>query len=173
MIGLRTRRRFGNIGADKDRFPRHVSLLALVCCGLLASAEAIAQEPGDLRCPYSRRMSCTPEGCEPTQIEGSYLMVPPLQTLRNAGSLGTTIRIHRCDAGGCLPVEVTHSTAEGFLTLTSRNGAYLFKIYGDKDLPEIELRTGAFTEVVTSMLMTFVSYGRCAVPESGPTSPTL
>jgi hypothetical protein len=138
----------------------------LACTALLLAAEARAQEPGDLRCPYSRRMSCTPEGCEPTQIEGSYLMVPPLQTLRDAGTLGTTIRIHRCDGGGCVPVEVTHSTAEGFLTLTSRNGAYLFKIYGDRDLPEVELRTGAFTEVVTSMLMTFVSYGRCAIPES-------
>jgi hypothetical protein len=152
--------------------PSRLFRASLLVCSLLPfAAEARAQQPGDLRCPYTRRMSCTPEGCEPSQIEGSYLMVPPLQTLRDAGTLGTTIRIHRCDGGGCIPVEVTHASAEGFLTLMSGNGAYLFKIYGDKDLPQIELRTGAFTEVVTSMLMSFVSYGQCVVPETGPTEP--
>lgn len=151
--------------------PRRWKKSLIACSLVLVAADATAQQPGpnDLRCPYSRRMSCTPEGCEPTQIEGSYLMVPPLQTLRDANTLGTTIRIHRCDGSDCIPVEVTHGSAEGFLTLMSRNGAYLFKIYGDRDLPEIQLRTGAFTEVVTSMLMTFISYGRCSVPETAPT----
>lgn len=148
----------------------HCMKRGLLACSLLLAlpGEALAQEPTDLRCPYARRMVCTPEGCEPSRIENSYLVVPPLQTLRNAATLGTPITIQRCDSSDCVSVEVTHGTSEGFLTLSSRNGAYLLKIYGERNIPEVELRTGAFTEVVTSMLMTFVSYGQCSVPEVKP-----
>ncbi|MGH7502735.1 MAG: hypothetical protein ACREL7_13390 [Longimicrobiales bacterium] len=144
--------------------------LRLAAFFLVMPGAALAQEPSrDLRCPYERRMNCTPEGCEPSQIENGYLLVPPLQALRDSTTLGASVSIQRCDSSGCVPVEATHNTSEGFLTLSARHGAYLLKIYGDSDIPAIGLELGAFTEVVTSMLMTFVSYGHCSVPD--PRSP--
>ncbi len=141
--------------------------LALVAGSLVAglpgfgAGSATAQEAAELRCPYAQRSACTTEGCDSTSIEHGYLLVPPIATMQQAIADGSTIRVRRCDDRECIPLTIERATSEGFLTLSARGGAFLLKIFARPDSPELGLRTGDFTEVVTSMMMTYVGYGRC------------
>lgn len=131
----------------------------LLASGTLGFAQSIADE---VRCSYTLRLVCSTEGCQQSDVGSSHLIVPPLQTLRVAVSTAAPIEIKRCDAQGCSPVEITQAAGGGFLTLSGQNGAYLIKLYAGPTIEALELRTGDFTEVVTSMMTTFVAYGHCA-----------
>lgn len=136
--------------------------LTALFVSLAAAGTAAAQTASDeLTCSYTRRTICSTEGCEPAEIGLSQLRVPSLPALREAVDRASPIEIRRCDAGGCAGVEITDAGAGGFLTLSGQHGAYLIKIYAGPPIRELELAPGDFIEVVTSMLTTWVGYGRC------------
>ena len=136
--------------------------LATVLLLVAPGGAGLAQVAEEVRCSYTRRMACSTEGCESNDVGSTYLVVPPLQALRDAVANATPIEIRRCDPQGCTPVRITQAAGGGFLTLSGQSGAYLIKIYAGPTIDGIELRTGDFTEVVTSMMTTFVAYGHCA-----------
>lgn len=137
--------------------------LAAALLLLLSAAQGAAQAaPGEARCEYSLRLICTTEGCQPTESEGIYLLTPELPALRRAVTEVEPIRIQRCDAKGCGAIEITNTAEGGILTLSAMQGSYLLKLYDGPPIPESELETGAFTEVVTSMFTTFLGYGTCS-----------
>jgi len=133
---------------------------------LASAASVVAQETvSELRCSYTKRMTCTPEGCSEGETGPGYLAIPPLPDLREAITSKAPVWVRRCDDRGCTPVEITTAASAGFLTLSAETGGYLMKVYAGNPIKEVELQTGDFTEVVTSMLMTYVGYGRCAPPQ--------
>lgn len=138
-------------------------LSGLLLLGL--GSVAAAQAGTEARCHYSTRMICTSEGCQPAEHEGMYLSTPALPALRQAVTEVKPIRLQRCDPQGCDAIEITNTGEGGFLTLSAMEGAYLIKIYDGPEIPEIELKTGDFIEVVTSMLTTFIGYGQCVPAE--------
>ncbi|MCI0435279.1 MAG: hypothetical protein L0271_16805 [Gemmatimonadetes bacterium] len=138
--------------------------LLLACALIVMTHGTGTAQTDDLRCAYSHRFTCTSEGCQPTSVEHGYLRVPPLASLRQALADSARIRIQRCDDRDCVPLDIERATSEGFITLSARDGAFLLKIFAQPDSRELGLRTGDFTEVVTSMMMTWVGYGQCTVP---------
>lgn len=145
---------------SNGRAPLRTGLLSgLLLLGFGACAAAQAAE--ESRCHYTTRMICTSEGCQPTTYEGMYVRAPALPALRQAVTEVAPIRLDRCDEQGCDDVEITNTGEGGFLTLSAMEGSYLIKIYDGPEIPEIELKTGDFIEVITSMLTTFIGYGQC------------
>jgi hypothetical protein len=138
-----------------------IGLTALALSHAAAGTVAAQTSADELTCSYSRRSVCSTEGCEPSEVGFSHLRVPALPALREAVDRASPIQIRRCDAGGCAAVEITDAGAGGFLTLSGQHGAYLIKIYAGPPIRELELVPGDFIEVVTSMLTTWVGYGRC------------
>ncbi len=133
----------------------------LAAAFLLAASAAVAAAQDVARCAYDSRMICTTEGCEPAESAGIHLLTPDLPALRQAVAQVEPILIQRCDAKGCGPIEITSAAEAGILTLSAMQGAYLLKIYDGPPIPESELRTGQFTEVVTSMFTIFIGHGVC------------
>lgn len=135
---------------------------------LLASAGlAAAQAASDgARCTYTNRMICTTEGCQPTDTAGIHLRLPALPELRDAVAEVRPIRVERCDPQGCSSIEITNTQEAGILTLSAMEGSYLIKLYDGPEVPEAELKTGQFTEVLTSMFTVFVGQGVCTTDGS-------
>lgn len=136
--------------------------LALVATPLrLLCAQGAAAEN---RCNYSIRYYCDENGCNSLPLEGEYLLIPDPRELQLAGIRnryeGPPVQVRRCDAGGCTPVNVTSSLSGAFLNVWKQDGGYMLK-FVTVSLDLIEVRAGQFVEVATSMLGTFISYGRC------------
>lgn len=147
-----------------QRLLRICAALGLLVLGSASVGSAQSAAAEEMKCAYSKRTICTSEGCTPVESEGIHLLLPALPTLKDAITAGAPVQVKRCDAKGCTAVDITSAASSGFLTLSSMHGAYLLKVYGEPDIAEIELRTGDFIEVVTSLLTTYVGYGSCSAP---------
>ena len=87
-----------------------------------------AQAPGnEVRCSYGSRFTCNQSGCQPLEVEGAFLLVSRLDTIRAAFPGEKPPEVHRCDESGCTPVEVSQGALESFLNLTTPGGGYLLK----------------------------------------------
>ncbi len=136
--------------------------LALIATPLrLLCAQGAANE---IRCNYTTRYYCDENGCTSVPPEGAYLLIPDSRALGLAGTRHRDdeppVQVRRCDAGGCTPVNVTSSLSGAFLNVWKQDGGYMLK-FVTVSLDLIEVRAGQFVEVATSMLGTFISYGRC------------
>ena len=81
----------------------------LVAAGLFlaSSMTGFAQAPeNEVRCSYGSRFTCNQSGCQPLEVEGAFLLVPRLDTIRTAFPGEKPPEVRRCDESGCTPVEV-------------------------------------------------------------------
>ncbi len=95
---------------------------------LASSMTGFAQAPGnEVRCSYGSRFTCNQSGCQPLEVEGAFLLVPRLDTIRPAFPGEKPPEVRRCDESGCTPVEVIPRRSGVFLNLTTLGGGYLLK----------------------------------------------
>ena len=122
-----------------------------------------AQAPGnEVRCSYGSRFTCNQSGCQPLEVEGAFLLVPRLDTIRTAFPGEKPPEVRRCDESGCTPVEVIPRRSGVFLNLTTAGGGYLLKfLTNDVNGTVAPMRAGDFVEVATQFLGVWVSYGHC------------
>ncbi len=118
----------------------------------------------EVRCSYTMRQHCLPAGCEELPIGTAFLLSPDLSVLRAATSSAPHSflpSLRRCDDKGCTPFEVRSSPSGAFLNVWKTDGGYILKIYTGPQDDLVTLRHGAFVEAATSLLDTYISYGRC------------
>ena len=99
--------------AERPRTPERplnlATLQTIVAAGLFlaSSMTGFAQAPGnEVRCSYGSRFTCNQSGCQPLEVEGAFLLVPRLDTIRTAFPGEKPPEVRRCDESGCTPVEV-------------------------------------------------------------------
>ena len=98
------------------------TLQTIVAAGLFlaSSMTGFAQAPGnEVRCSYGSRFTCNQSGCQPLEVEGAFLLVPRLDTIRTAFPGEKPPEVRRCDESGCTPVEVIPRRSGVFLNLTA------------------------------------------------------
>ena len=141
------------------------TLQTIVAAGLFlaSSMTGFAQAPGnEVRCSYGSRFTCNQSGCQPLEVEGAFLLVPRLDTIRTAFPGEKPPEVRRCDESGCTPVEVIPRRSGVFLNLTAAGGGYLLKfLTNDVNGTVAPMRAGDFVEVATQFLGVWVSYGHC------------
>ena len=148
---------------------RRLRSFAALCLlpGLAAPASDARQVEDEIRCAYSRRSVCSPDGCRTIPIDTEYLLVPRLGDLQMAMaprlSNEPVVTVRRCDAKGCTPIDVVSASSGVFLNVWKPDGGYMLKFVAH-EVPLMDARRGDFVEVATAMLTTIVSYGQCPFP---------
>lgn len=134
---------------------------------LAAPAHDARQVKDEIRCTYSRRSACGPDGCKPIPIGTAYLLAPQLLDLQLAEAPRLpdepVVAVRRCDGKGCTPIDVVSAPSGIFLNVWTADGGYMLKFVAE-EVPLMDARRGDFVEVTTAMLTTIVSHGQCPFP---------
>jgi hypothetical protein len=139
--------------------------------GVVAAALIILVQPlatgqdQEFRCNYTRKIECSPEGCQSGDVGSAFLLMPSAVVLFAktiaADNPEQLPRIRRCDSKGCTSVVVRATSSGAFLNVTQPDGAYFLRIV-DTDLKALGgPRLGDFVEVASVFLSTITYYGSC------------
>ena len=74
-----------------------------------------AQVPGDeVRCSYGSRFTCNQSGCQRLEVEGAFLLVPTLDTMRPALPDEKPPEVRGCDESGCTQLRSSQGALDSF-----------------------------------------------------------
>ena len=123
----------------------------------------------EMRCNYTIRFSCNPNGCNSLSEEKvllNFLIVPQLSELQQFDIRKDQLpEIRRCDTKGCTPVAIIPRQRPARMNMEGAESTYFFAV-NTLNLESMGAKLGHFMEIATLFDVVFVSYGTCPLPEA-------